>query len=89
MMEELDQTRETGIDPLLPHDAEEHIEKTVQATKDYMKKKTVSLRMIQGDIKKAKIISMQKGISYQTYLTIIIHKIIEKDYGKSADEIIL
>lgn len=66
-----------------------HIQNIKQAAKNHLKKKTISIRMLLRDISKAKSISMRKGISYQTYLTMIIHKAIEQDYYKEADDIIL
>jgi len=89
MMEELDLLRQQWVASVVPDDADDHMKKTFQAAKDYTKRKTISLRVLERDIKKLKIIAMKKWIPYQTYINMVLHERIEQDYLKPASEIIL
>ena len=42
------------------------------------KKKPLSLRVYENDIPKIKALAMEKGLSYQTFLSSIIHQIATK-----------
>jgi len=40
-----------------------------------LKRKSINIRVIESDIEKIKAIAMEEGISYQTFITSILHKV--------------
>ncbi len=87
MMEELDALRSQGVEPVVPKDAKKHMKKTVQAAKNHMKRKTISLRILERDLRKMKVIAMRKWIPYQTYINMVLHERVEQDFSKPGSEI--
>ena len=58
-----------------------------KAAKNHMKRKTISLRILERDLRKMKVIAMKKWIPYQTYINMVLHERIEEDYLKSGRDI--
>ena len=62
----------------------EEKEKLFRAVKEKNKKKVISIRVSEGDIKKLKKKALETGIPYQTLISSLIHQFVE---GKVKIEI--
>jgi predicted DNA binding CopG/RHH family protein len=56
---------------------DEEKEKLKKAVKEKYKKKVISIRLSEGDIKKLKKKALETGIPYQTLISSLIHQYVE------------
>jgi hypothetical protein len=50
-----------------------------QVLREARESKSITIRMPQGDIEKARRLSAKKGLSYQTYLKTLLHEALERE----------
>lgn len=62
-------------EPLSKKDLAEEKVLLQQVAENTMKRKSISIRVFESDIKKIKSIALSEGIPYQTFITSILHKV--------------
>lgn len=69
---------EDNLDKWIPYPPEEEkkrISEIVQAAREHVRRKQVTIRIISEDIPQIKKIAAEEGLPYQTFIASVLHKV--------------